>query len=87
MKIVKRVGLITLIALIAIFGTVLVIENRNPTAISLWFFESTELPLVVWLFVCFALGLLVGTIASLLLTLRWHRNVADRQNSSSPLAE
>ena len=83
MKIVKRVGLISLIAFAVIFCVVLVIENRTPTVVSLWLVESPELPLVIWLVVCFVLGILVGTFASFVLSLRQHKSSKAEPDSPS----
>lgn len=85
-KIVKRVGLISLIAFAIIFCVVLVIENRTPTVVSLWLVESPELPLVIWLVVCFVLGLLVGTFTSFVLSLRQHKSSKAEPNSPSTSA-
>ena len=84
MNIVKRVGLISLIAFAITFCVVLVIENRTPTVVSLWLVESPELPLVIWLVVCFVLGLLVGTFTSFVLSLRRHKDSKAEPESPSP---
>ncbi|MXW53080.1 MAG: LapA family protein [Gammaproteobacteria bacterium] len=83
LKIVKRVGLIALIAFGVIFCVVLVIENRAPTVVSLWLVESPDLPLVIWLVVCFVLGLLVGTFTSFFLNLRRHKGSSTEPDPSS----
>ena len=69
-KLLKRIGLIVLALFVALLGVVLSIENRSPTSISLWLFETPELPLVVWLVVVFLFGLLVGSSISFFVRLR-----------------
>lgn len=79
LNIAKRVGLVSAILFASAFLTVLVIENQTPTVIGLWLFESTELPLVVWLAVAFLIGVLVASTIALYLHLRQIRRNSNQQ--------
>ncbi len=79
LNIAKRVALVSVILFASAFLTVLAIENQTPTVIGLWLFESTELPLVVWLAVAFLLGVLVASAIALYLHLRQSRHESKEQ--------
>lgn len=87
LKVFKRICWITLIALLITFTVVLVLENRGPTVVGLWLIESPELPLVVWLVICFVFGLLVGSFAQFFLNRRRFKSASNNDDTPSSASD
>ena len=81
LRIFTRVVITCLILFVIAIVVVLVVENRSPTLISFWLFETPELPLVIWLVVVFLFGLMIGSCISLVAHLRQKKR-QERTNVS-----